>query len=116
MVGSALLWRLARDNCEVLTVDRGEADLTRQADVEQWMEGARPGPIFICAAKVGGILANDTNPVPFLYDNLAIATNVIHAAANNGVIRGSANPGECAADRTARTYQRVVCDRQDCGT
>ena len=76
---------LAGEDCEVLTVDRGEVDLTRQADVEQWMEGARPEAIFICAAKVGGILANDTNPVPFLYDNLAIAANVIHAAATNGV-------------------------------
>ena len=85
MVGSALLRRLACEDCEVLTVDRGEVDLTRQADVEQWMKGARPEAIFICAAKVGGILANDTNPVPFLYDNLAIATNVIHAAATNGV-------------------------------
>lgn len=85
MVGSALLRRLAREDCEVLTVDRGDVDHTRQADVEQWMKGARPEAIFVCAAKVGGILTNDTNPVPFLYDNLAIATNVIHAAATNGV-------------------------------
>lgn len=85
MVGSALLRRLAREDCEVLTVEREAVDLTRQGEVEQWMDKTRPQAIFISAAKVGGILANDTHPVPFLYDNLAIAANVIHAAAANRV-------------------------------
>ena len=85
MVGAALLRRLQQEHCHLLTVDRESVDLTRQEAVEQWMGEARPQAIFISAAKVGGILANDTNPVSFLYDNLAIAANVIHAAAANGV-------------------------------
>ena len=85
MVGAALLRRLQQEHCHLLTVDRESVDLTRQEAVEQWMGEARPQAIFISAAKVGGILANDSNPVPFLYDNLAIAANVIHAAAANGV-------------------------------
>lgn len=85
MVGAALLRRLQQEHCDLLTVDRESVDLTRQEAVEQWMGEARPHAIFLSAAKVGGILANDTNPVPFLYDNLAIAANVIHAAATNGV-------------------------------
>jgi GDP-L-fucose synthase len=85
MVGSALLRRLARENCRVLTAERDELDLTRQADVERWMDTARPQAVFVAAAKVGGIVANAKWPVPFLYDNLAIATNVIHAAAAAGV-------------------------------
>jgi GDP-L-fucose synthase len=85
MVGSALLRRLQQEDCELLTVDRESVDLTRQEAVERWMSEARPQAIFLCAARVGGILANDSAPVPFLYDNLAIATNVIHAAAAHGV-------------------------------
>ncbi|MGH6803984.1 MAG: GDP-L-fucose synthase [Methyloceanibacter sp.] len=85
MVGAALLRRLEREDCEPLTVDRESVDLTRQEAVEQWTNGIRPQVIFLCAAKVGGILANDSAPVPFLYDNLAIAANVIHAAAANHV-------------------------------
>jgi GDP-L-fucose synthase len=85
MVGSALLRRLAQEDCGVLTVDRDSVDLTRQEAVEQWMEGSKPHAIFVCAAKVGGIVANSSAPVPFLYDNLVIAANVIHAAAANQV-------------------------------
>jgi GDP-L-fucose synthase len=80
MVGSALLRRLAQIDCTVLTVARAELDLTRQAAVEAWMEKARPQAVFMAAAKVGGIAANDRWPAQFLYDNLAIAANVIHAA------------------------------------
>jgi GDP-L-fucose synthase len=85
MVGSALLRRLQVEDCELLTVTRESIDLTRQEDVERWISQSKPEAIFVCAAKVGGILANDTAPVPFLYDNLTIAANVIHAAANNQV-------------------------------
>ena len=80
-VGSALLRRLAREDCVLLTVERKDLDLTRQKDVEQWMGETRPQAVFLAAAKVGGIVANDSAPVQFLYDNLAIALNVIHAAA-----------------------------------
>jgi len=80
MVGAALVRRLASEGCEVLTAERADADLTRQAEVERWMEAHRPQAVFVAAAKVGGILANDTHPAEFLYDNLIIEANIIHAA------------------------------------
>ena len=79
MVGAAIVRRLAREGCEVLTVTRKDLDLKRQADVEAWMEAHRPDAVFLAAAKVGGILANDTYPAEFLYDNLMLEANVIHA-------------------------------------
>ncbi len=81
MVGSALVRRLQQESCDVLTASHEEVDLTRQDQVEAWISRAKPQAVFVAAAKVGGILANDSYPVQFLYDNLAIATNVIHAAA-----------------------------------
>ncbi len=80
MVGSALMRRLARENCHVITVDRREVDLIRQAEVEAWLEGVRPDAIILAAARVGGILANDTRPAEFLYQNMMIEANVIEAA------------------------------------
>ncbi|MDQ7250235.1 GDP-L-fucose synthase [Dongia sedimenti] len=80
MVGSAIVRRLKAENCEVLTAGRDTVDLKRQAAVEAWMAQARPQAVFLAAAKVGGILANDTYPADFLYDNLAIETNIIGAA------------------------------------
>ena len=85
MVGSALTRRLAAEGCEILTVGRAEVDLRRQAAVEDWLAAARPEAVFLAAATVGGILANDRNPATFLYDNLAIAANVIHGAWRAGV-------------------------------
>ena len=80
MAGSAIARRLKTEDCELLTVGRDEVDLRDQAAVARWMAHNRPQAIFLAAAKVGGILANDTRPAEFLYDNLAIETNVIHAA------------------------------------
>jgi GDP-L-fucose synthase len=85
MVGAALVRRLARENCEILTVDKAVLDLRRQEPVEAWMAANRPDAIFLAAARVGGILANMTQPAQFLYDNLAIQTNVMHAAHLAGV-------------------------------
>ena len=85
MVGSAIVRRLAGEGCEVLTAGRAELDLLRQTDVESWMAEARPQAVFLAAAKVGGILANDTRPAEFIYENLAIETNIIHAAWRTGV-------------------------------
>ncbi len=85
MAGSAIVRRLAAEGCEILTVGRQEADLRRQDQVEAWMAKARPQAVFMAAATVGGILANSTHPANFLYDNLAIETNVIHAAWQTGV-------------------------------
>lgn len=80
MVGSAVVRRLATEDCDVLTVGRDELDLRRQAEVEAWMDQARPDAVILAAAKVGGILANDTYPADFLYENLMIEANIIHAA------------------------------------
>jgi len=85
MAGSAIVRRLASEDCEIVTVGRESVDLRRQAEVEDWMSQARPHAVFVAAATVGGILANSTRPAEFLYDNLAIETNVIHAARLVGV-------------------------------
>jgi len=85
MAGSAIVRRLASEDCEILTVGREEVDLRRQAEVEAWMAKARPQAVFVAAGTVGGILANDTRPAEFLYDNLALEANVIHAAWRVGV-------------------------------
>ena len=85
MVGAALVRRLAREGCEVLIAERSDADLRRQGDVEHWMDVNRPHAVFVAAAKVGGILANDTRPAEFLFDNLMIEANVIDAAWKAGV-------------------------------
>lgn len=82
MVGSAVCRRLAGEGCEIL---RDDLDLRRQADVEVWMVEARPDVVILAAAKVGGIGANSEAPANFLYDNLMIEANVIHAAAEAGV-------------------------------
>jgi len=80
MVGAALVRRLAQDNVELLTAGRSELDLRDQAAVFKWFAERRPQAVFLAAAKVGGIVANNTLRAEFLYDNLAIAANVIHAA------------------------------------
>ncbi|MBB4858105.1 GDP-L-fucose synthase [Novosphingobium chloroacetimidivorans] len=80
MVGLALVRRLAREDCELLTADRAQLDLRDQADVRAWFAEQRPAAVFLAAAKVGGILANDSYPADFLLENLQIATNVIEAA------------------------------------
>jgi GDP-L-fucose synthase len=85
MVGAALLRRLSRENCVLLTIDRTELDLRDQEAVAAWMSATRPDAIFLAAAKVGGILANDSRPADFIYDNLMIAANVIGAAHRNDV-------------------------------
>ncbi len=84
MVGSALVRRLASEDVKLLTVGRGEVDLRDQAAVFDWFAGAKPQVVFMAAAKVGGIVANNTLRAEFIYDNVAIAANVIHAAHVNG--------------------------------
>lgn len=85
MVGGSLVRRLARESCELLTIGRAGLDLRRQADVDAWMARAKPQAVFLAAATVGGILANDSRPAEFIYDNLAIEANVIEAARRTGV-------------------------------
>src|ERR1700690_562309 len=84
MVGSALMRRLAQEGVELLTVPRNEVDLRNQAQVADWFARKRPQAVFLAAAKVGGIVANNTLRAEFIYDNLIIATNLIHAAHVHG--------------------------------
>src|SRR5580658_8318259 len=85
MAGTAIARRLERENCEIVTADRSELDLLRQADVHAWMADQKIDAVFLAAATVGGILANATRPAEFLYENLVIETNVIHAAKSTRV-------------------------------
>jgi GDP-L-fucose synthase len=85
MVGAALVRRLASENCHVLQVGRDVVDMRRQAEVEKWMTAEKPQVVFLAAAKVGGIQANNNYPAEFLYENLMIEANIIHAAYKIGV-------------------------------
>lgn len=87
MVGSAVVRRLANERVEIITAGRDQVNLKRQAEVEKFLQHSRPDVIVMAAAKVGGILANDTHPAEFLYDNLMIEANVIQAAHESGVDR-----------------------------
>jgi GDP-L-fucose synthase len=84
MVGGALLRRLAREDVKLLTAGRSEVDLRDQAAVNGWFAARRPQVVFLAAAKVGGIVANNTLRGEFIYENLIIAANIIHAAHLNG--------------------------------
>lgn len=85
MVGSAVLRRLASERCDVITAGRETVDLKRQVDVEVFMKDARPDVVVMAAAKVGGILANETYPADFLYDNMIIEANIVEASHQVGV-------------------------------
>ena len=85
LVGSALCRRLEADGIEPLTAERAELDLTDQSAVVAWFAGHEIAQVYLAAAKVGGIKANDSYPAAFIRENLAIQTNVIHAAWENGV-------------------------------
>ena len=80
MVGSAIVRQLEKRGVEILTVDRKTLDLRDQLGVQTWIRENRPDTVILAAAKVGGILANDTYPADFIYDNLTVQQNVIHAA------------------------------------
>lgn len=84
MVGSAVVRRLTSEDCTILTADRS-TDLREQTKVRSWFAENRPQVVIIAAAKVGGILANDTFPAEFLYDNLMIEANLVEAARQAGV-------------------------------
>lgn len=85
MVGAALVRRLASEGCTVLTAGRADVDLKRQAEVENWVAAQQPDAVIVAAAKVGGILANDSLPADFLYDNLMIEANLVEASHRAGV-------------------------------
>jgi GDP-L-fucose synthase len=83
--GSAIARRLEQEPCEILTATHSELDLMEQADVREWMHENQPDTIVLAAARAGGILPNKDLPADFIYDNLAIQNNVIHAAKEFGV-------------------------------
>ena len=87
MVGRALLKRLNKEPCTLLNAPHSDLDLTNQQDTSDWISQNKPDVIIVAAAKVGGILANKNSPADFLYDNLAIGQNIIHAAYKNNVER-----------------------------
>jgi GDP-L-fucose synthase len=85
MVGSALARKLSLVGADVLSVNRSACDLRDQAAVHAWVAEKKPDAVFLAAAVVGGIEANRTRPAEFLYDNLLIAANIIHASAEHGI-------------------------------
>lgn len=87
MVGSAVVRRLASENCTVLVADRRELDLTKEEPTLRWLDANRPEVVVHAAAKVGGIAANNNFPVDFLCDNLALELSVIRASHTVGVQR-----------------------------
>jgi GDP-L-fucose synthase len=87
MVGSAVCRQLENIDCNIIKADRDEVNLVNQAEVNDWMNATKPDAIILAAAKVGGIQANNNFPVDFLYENLMIEANIIHAAHLNNVQR-----------------------------
>jgi GDP-L-fucose synthase len=85
MVGSAVMRRLANVDCEVVTATRERANLLSQSETEQFFQSTQPDAAIIAAARVGGIFANNAYPADFIYENMAIAVNSIHAAFTSGV-------------------------------
>jgi GDP-L-fucose synthase len=85
MVGSAIVRRLASERCDIVTADRTSVDLTREAPTAAWLARTKPDALFLAAARVGGIHANNAYPADFIADNLAIELNVIRGALESGV-------------------------------
>ena len=128
MVGSALVRRLARENCRDIDglAQRGRSARCRRAS-SAFLQREKPDAIILAAAKVGGILANDTYPAEFLATISSSRRTVIHEAHRAGIDRlclpwlvlhlseicAAADQRGCAADRPAGADQRMVCDRQD---
>ncbi len=101
MAGSAIVRRLAREGCEILTVDRKTVDLTNQGQTENWLAEKKPDVVFLAAGHVGGIFANDTFPADFITDNLAIGLNVIRGSFKVGVKKLLALGSSCIYPKLA---------------
>jgi len=86
MVGSAIYRQLSlAEDCQIITSDRDSVDLTRQTEVEEFLNDIRPEQIYLAAAKVGGIYSNNNQPAEFIYQNLMIEANIIHSAFQAGI-------------------------------
>ena len=101
MAGSAIVRRLMKEGCEILTVSRLVLDLTRQAETERWLSQMRPDAVILAAGHVGGIFANDTYPADFITDNLAIGLNVIRGSFKAGVKKLLALGSSCIYPKLA---------------
>lgn len=110
LVGSAILRRLEADGYEnIITRTSSELDLTRQPDVEKFFETERPEYVFLAAAKVGGIMANNRYPAEFIYRNLMIETNVIHSSYLSGVRKLLFLGSSCIYPRLAEQPMKEEC-------
>ena len=87
MVGSAIFDQLVAVGNDVITASRDELDLTNQLQVESFFKTHKFNQVYLAAAKVGGIHANNTYPAEFIYQNLMIQNNVIHSAFKSGVVK-----------------------------
>lgn len=101
MAGSAIVRRLAGEDCEILTASRQSLDLTQQSAAERWLEQTKPDAVFLAAGHVGGIFANDTFPADFITDNLAIGLNVIRGSYHAGVKKLLALGSSCIYPKLA---------------
>src|SRR5437763_3339705 len=112
MLGSALVRRLVEEDCRLLPLGRETLDLRDQAAVFAWFGEYRPDVVFVAAATVGGIYANDRQPADFLYDNLAIAANVIEAARRSEVRKLVFFGTSCITQRWGRSrLSRIRCSK-----
>ena len=110
MVGSAIVRELRRQGySNIITRTHSELDLTRQSDVEAFFAQERPEYVFLAAAKVGGIVANDTAPADFMYENMMLGMNVIHSAWRNGCRKLEFLGSSCIYPRLAPQPMREDC-------
>ena len=110
MVGSAIVRELQRQGyTNIITRTHGELDLTRQAAVEQFFAEEKPEYVFLAAAKVGGIIANSTALADFMYDNMILEMNVIHAAWQNGCKKLEFLGSSCIYPRLAPQPMKESC-------
>ena len=110
MVGSAIVRELRRQGYgNIITRTHAELDLTRQADVEAFFAQERPEYVFLAAAKVGGIVANDTAPADFMYENMMLGMNVIHSAWRSGCRKLEFLGSSCIYPRLAPQPMREDC-------
>jgi GDP-L-fucose synthase len=102
MVGSAIVRRLAKVDCHVVTAGRETVDLLDQSETERFLSSTAPDVLILAAARVGGIHANNVFPADFIHDNLRIALNTIHAAFKAGVKKLLFMGSSCIYPRLAR--------------
>ena len=116
MVGSAIVRELERQGyTNILTRTHSELDLKRQSDVEAFFRQEKPEYVFLAAAKVGGIVANESALADFMYDNMILEMNVIHSGIilYLSKIGATANEGELLADIGIGKDERGICFGKD---